>query len=124
MTKIQTPNYSDVQVAIIRAFTPTGKDGAFNQADCAAIAAMPEMNDADGNPRKSRSIVAKVKTLGLPYEKKAVVRKDGTKVQSKADLVAEIAKMAGVTFDALTNAGREDLVKLRDFVSEVTSEAA
>ena len=78
---------------------------------------MSVMDHPETGARKPRSIVAKINGLGLPYEKKAVVRKDGSKVQSKADLVAEIASMTSRTFEGLDKAPRADLVVLRDVLA-------
>jgi len=114
MTKVVAQNYTDAQVAIIRAFPGTGANGALNLADATAIASDPAMNDSDGNARKPRSIVAKINRLELPYEKKAPTRKDGSAVASKAKLVEAIAAATGITFDSLDKAARADLVALRD----------
>ncbi len=75
------------------------------------------MNHPETGVRKPRSIVAKINRMGLPYAKKVVARKDGSKVQSKADLVKEIATSAGRTFEGLDKAPRADLVTLRDVLA-------
>ncbi len=117
MTKVVTPNYTPSQIAVIEAFQGTGADGRLTLADATTIAAMSVMDHPETGARKPRSIVAKINGLGLPYEKKAVVRKDGSKVQSKADLVAEIASMTSRTFEGLDKAPRADLVVLRDVLA-------
>ena len=78
---------------------------------------MSEMNHSETGARKPRSIVAKINRMGLAYEKKAVVRKDGSKVESKADLVAQIAGFTERTFEGLDKAPRADLVALRDVLA-------
>jgi hypothetical protein len=74
--------------------------------------------DNDGNPRKARAITAKMSTmardsaLGITYERKAVVTKDGRPVTKKTDLVARIAARAGVAaekFGGLENAPKSVL---------------
>ncbi len=117
MSKIVIPNYTDAQTAIIAAFVGTGPGGALCLADATTIASDPAMNHPETGARKPRSIVAKINRMGLPYAKKVVARKDGTKVQSKADLVAEIAASAGRTFEGLDKAPRADLVALRDVLA-------
>lgn len=117
MATEKTVNYTPAQETIISTFAGTGPDGRLTLADATTIAAMPEMNDADGNARKPRSIVAKINRMGLPYAKKEPTRKDGSKVASKAKLVEEIASLSGVTFEALDKAARADLVKLRDVLA-------
>lgn len=111
----KVPNYSDFQVSVITGFAGTGTDGRLTLADAATIAGLPEMNHPETGERKPRSIVAKINRLGLPYEGKAKVRKDGSKVESKAALVEQIAAKAGLTFEGLDNAPRADLVALRDW---------
>ena len=124
MTKATTvsTNYTPAQVAIIRAFVGTGPDGKLTHDDAATIAAMPEMAaPADKPARTAKSIIAKINREGLPYAKKEPARKDGSKVETKAKLVAEIAAGANLTFEALENAGRSDLVKLRDFIASLAA---
>ena len=45
--------------------------------------------------KTTRSVIAKLSREGV-YQKKVYVAKDGTAVQTKADLVAEIAEKLGV----------------------------
>ena len=116
MATEKTPNYSPAQEDFIRNFAGTGPDGRLNLADATAIAADPVMF-VDGEPRKAKSIVAKIGRMGLPYAKKVPTRKDGSAVASKAKLVEEIATLAGVSFEALDKAARNDLVKLRDVLA-------
>lgn len=115
--KIVVPNYTAAQVAIIEDFVGTGPNGSLCLADATTIASDPAMNHPETGSRKPRSIVAKINRLGLSYAKKVVARKDGTKVQTKADLVSEIAASAGRTFEGLDKAPRADLVALRDVLA-------
>jgi|SRR6476469_1624668 len=118
MTKEKTPNYTAAQEAIISGFAGTGEGGALCLADATTIAAMPEMNGENG-ARNAKSIVAKINRMGLPYAKKVPTRKDGSKVETKADLVKEIAAAAGATFEGLDKAPRADLIVLRNFAVAV-----
>ena len=117
MSKIVVLNYSPAQEKVISSFTGTGTDGRLTLADAAAIAAMPEMNHPENGARKPKSIVAKIGRMGLPYEKKVVTRKDGTKVETKSDLVAQIASLTERTFEGLDKAPRADLVTLRNVLA-------
>lgn len=66
-----------------------------------------------------RSVVAKVRSLELPYQpkvstEKPKVTKDAK--ESKATVAAEIESMLNVTFKGLDKLVLEDLVKLRNVV--------
>lgn len=66
-----------------------------------------------------RSVVAKVRSLELPYQPKVSTEKPVTaKVakESKADVATEIESMLNVTFKGLDKLVLEDLVKLRNVV--------
>lgn len=61
-----------------------------------------------------------VRTEGVEYQKKARVAKDGKPVESKSDLVAEIAEALGSdaeSFESLGNATKLVLQKIRDAVA-------
>lgn len=120
MAKEQDKNYTPAQEAIIREFPGTGANGALRQADAETIAADPRMNK-DGKPRSARSIIAKIGKMELPYERKAPTRKDGSAIASKAKLVDRIAELTGAKFETLGNAGRDDLVALRDAVERLAA---
>lgn len=115
--KDKVQNYTDAQVAILVA---AAASAPLTFADCEALAADPRMFDADGNPRKARSIVAKVTRDGIPYAKKVPARKDGSKVETKASMVAQIAEKVGVAvdkLDGLEKASRTAVVTLRDYIA-------
>lgn len=78
MTKAKTPNYSDEQIAIIRAAAPLNFDSA------------KVIADQIGKPHKG--VVAICARLGIAYEGKKAARKRGT---PKADLLASIAVAVG-----------------------------
>ena len=66
-----------------------------------------------------RSVIAKVRSMELPYQpkvspEKPVVTKDAK--ESKASVAAEIESMLNVTFKGLDKLVLEDLVKLRNVV--------
>lgn len=67
-----------------------------------------------------RSVVAKVRSMELPYQPKVIaadkpaVTKDAK--ESKASIAAEIESMLKVTFKGLDKLVLEDLVKLRNVV--------
>ena len=112
----KTPNYTPEQETLIRDW-PRNSEGKLSKSIAEAIASDPRMNTPDNKPRTQKMITAKIVRMGLPYAKAAPARKDGTAVQVKADLVAEIARLAGVTFEGLAIAPRGDLVKLRDVLA-------
>jgi hypothetical protein len=109
---VKTPNYSPAQEAIITAFHAS-VNRPLTFEDAGVIAANPLMNDADGTPRKARSITAKIGRMEIPYARKVAVRKDGTAVASKADIVAEIALVVSGNLEGLDKAPRDALVALR-----------
>ena len=67
-------------------------------ADYAAGVAVEKI--AENLGKTVRSIVAKLSREGV-YAKKVYTAKDGTKAESKADIVARIANRIGVNADAL-----------------------
>lgn len=115
MATEKTPNYSAAQEALIAAKAEAV--GTLNYEHATELAADARMNDADGVPRKPRSIVAKINRMGLPYARKVAVRKDGSPVASKADIVAEIAKVVTGNLEGLDKAPREALVAIRKAVA-------
>lgn len=63
-----------------------------------------------------RSVVAKVRSMELPYQPKETtgVKVAKPKGESKADLVSEIQSLLNVNFKSLDKMVIEDLVKLRN----------
>jgi len=58
-----------------------------------------------------------VRSDDIEYQKKPQTRKDGSAVEKKAEIVAEIAELCGIdadSFETLGNANRLVLVRLRD----------
>lgn len=110
----KTVNYTEAQEALIRqAFE--NKGAPLNFDDCKALAANPAMNDADGNARKARSITAKISRMAdVEYKAKEPVSKDGSPVERKSDIVAEIAKAVEGNLDGLDKAPKAALVALRN----------
>ena len=104
----KTPNYTKAQEDLIRAQAPLNLDKAKE------LAANPAMNDADGNARKARSIVAKAISMKVEYERKAPVTKSGDPIVRKEALVAEIAKAVAGNLEGLEKAPKAALVALRD----------
>jgi hypothetical protein len=93
MTAIKTPNYTAAQEAMIVA---ASEAGPLNLDVAKSLAADPAMNTADGEARNYRSIVAKISRMGLTYDRKVAVSKDGSPITKKSDLVTRIATLAGV----------------------------
>jgi hypothetical protein len=63
-----------------------------------------------------RSIIAKMNRMGVPYERKQPTTKTGEPVSKKVDVVAEIARLAGVSvasLDGLDKAPKLALTTLR-----------
>lgn len=112
----KTPNYTAAQENLIRE-AAEANGGTLNLAIAETLAANPAMNDADGNTRKARSIVAKISRMGLDYERKQNVTKDGRPVAKKADLVARIATLAGVNVARLDGMANSPKMALETLVS-------
>lgn len=100
-------NYTPELVAAIEAL---GKAGPITFAMATEF--------AEANDLKPRSVVAKVKSLGLAYEPKPVkVTKRGEPTVAKAEIVAAIEAAVKVSMPSLAKATKEDLAKLRDALS-------
>jgi hypothetical protein len=133
MKNEKTPNYTVAQENLIRA---AAVKGVLNLAAAQKLADNPAMNSAETGPRNARSIVAKISRMvtanmtdldGTPltYERKVATAKDGTPVSKKADIVAAIAKAAGVTvakLDGLDKAPKLALTSIRDAFTARASE--
>jgi len=95
------PNYTPSMLAVINGYD------AFNKATATEI--------ADKIGKSPRSVIAKIKSMGLSYTVQRPVRKDGSPVSRKADTVAAIAKALDMDLDdldGLTKAPRSALIAL------------
>lgn len=92
--------YTEALVAKIKALSVDGKAITFAQAEAFA----------EANGLKPRSVVAKIKSMKMPYEPKPTrVTKTGEAVIHKAELVAAIEAVLGVKAPSLEKATKEDL---------------
>jgi len=74
----------------------------------------------------NRSVISKIKSLGIDYEPKARPAAAAVVVR-KSDIVANIATLAGVNFDAIEGLGKADkasLVALRDALRPTEAQMA
>ena len=95
------PNYTPEMLAVIAGYD------AFNKATATEI--------ADKIGKSPRSVIAKIKSMGLPYTVQRPVRKDGSAISRKADTVAAIAKALDMELDdldGLAKAPRSALIAL------------
>ena len=99
MATDKAPNYSDAQVAIIMAAI-AANGGVANKSVAETLAADPRMNGENG-PRNVRSIIAKMTRMDVGYQRQQPQTKDGKPVTKKTELVAAIAKAAGVPVSKL-----------------------
>ncbi len=94
-------NYTPEMLAVIKGYD------AFNKATATEIAAKIG--------KSPRSVIAKIKSMGLSYTVQRPVRKDGSPVSRKADTVAAIAKALDMELedlDGLAKAPRSALIAL------------
>jgi hypothetical protein len=102
--------YTEGLVAGLKALSVEGSAVTF--AQCEAFAAE--------NGLKVRSVVAKVKSLKLPYEPKPTrVTKAGEPVIHKIAIVAAIETALGVRAPSLEKATKEDLARLFGAVADL-----
>jgi len=66
----------------------------------------------------TRSVVSKIKSLGLEYKKKEVVSVSQKRV-SKADVVAEIAARLSTDVEKLAGLGKSDLGSLQQLLKAI-----
>ena len=95
------PNYTPEMLAVIAGYD------AFNKATATEI--------ADKIGKSPRSVIAKIKSMGLSYTVQRPVRKDGSPVTRKAETVAAIAKALDMDLndlDGLAKAPRSALIAL------------
>ena len=94
-------NYTPEMLAVIKGYD------AFNKATATEIAAKIG--------KSPRSVIAKIKSMGLSYTVQRPVRKDGSPVSRKAETVAAIAKALDMDLndlDGLAKAPRSALIAL------------
>ncbi len=95
------PNYTPSMLATIKGYDSLNKDVATEIA-----------REIGKSPR---SVIAKIKSMGLPYTVQRPVRKDGSAISRKADTVAAIAKALDMELedlDGLAKAPRSALIAL------------
>lgn len=98
MTKIVEKNYSEAQEAELMAAGLIDNDKAIEFADKFG--------------KDVRSIRAKAVRMGI-YKAKERVSKSGGKIESKEQIVAEIAGLVGKNLDGLEKASKQALIALR-----------
>jgi hypothetical protein len=75
---------------------------------------------AEANGLKVRSVISKVRSLGLPYSPKpSKVTKTGEPVIPKASFVEQIATVVGEEMPSLEKATKADLEKLANFLNSL-----
>lgn len=104
----EVTNYTEAQEALIASMAP------MDYTKAQELASDERMNDADGNARKARSIVAKAISMGVEYNRKVATTKSGEPVVRKAELVEQIARTVEGNLDGLEKAPKAALVALRD----------
>jgi hypothetical protein len=103
MTKQTEKNYTEAQEARIQELADElggmiGNDEA--------------MELADEFGKDVRSVRAKAVRMGV-YKAKARVSKTGGKIESKEEIVAEIAELVGANLDGLEKASKQALIAIR-----------
>ncbi len=91
----------------------------------AAIRAEPVLNQSVaerlavsfGSDFTARMVIAKISRMGLAYQRKVATTKAGGKIESKADIVAEIATMVTGNLDGLDKAPKPALQLIRDYLA-------
>ena len=98
---MRQPNYTPEMLAVIKGYD------SFNKETATEIAAKIG--------KSPRSVIAKIKSMGLPYTVQRPVRKDGSAISRKIDTVLAIAKaldMDPLDLDGLTKAPKSALEAL------------
>ena len=98
-------NYTDKMVAEME------KIGSFTYDSAAAYAEL--------NGLSTRSVVGKVKSMGLDYTPR-VVAKAATPRVRKSDIVAALAEQIGADADALAGLAKADMRSLNELVSRIS----
>lgn len=84
--------------------------GAFDYASASAFAEKHNLSP--------RSVISKIKSLGLPYERKPVPTKMEVRVR-KADVVRVIATKLGLEDEALSGLGKADMGALQKILQVI-----
>ena len=101
--------YTEEMVVLIE---EAAANAPLNLQVCTDLAVMPIFAEAGIS---ARGIVAKARTLGLPYQKVVRTTKDGRSIMRKDELVTRIESATGLTdLDDLSKAGKETLRRLAD----------
>lgn len=79
--------------------------GAFNFASASDFASKHGLSP--------RSVISKVKSLGIPYTPREVVRKNSEAVR-KSDMVREIARLLGISEDNIAGLAKADKAALNN----------
>jgi hypothetical protein len=100
--KDKQPNFTPEQEARIRDEAP------LNQAKSRALAA--EFGKTE------RSVTAKAVRMGVAYERKQSVTKNGQPVERKEAIVSEISEIVGANLEGLDKAPKGALQAVRNFL--------
>ena len=91
--------------------------GAFNFASASDFASKHGLSP--------RSVISKVKSLGIPYTPREVVRKDSEAVVvRKSDMVREIARLLGISEDNIAGLAKADKAALNNLGAVIQKIAA
>lgn len=102
-TSAIAPKYTPEQESVILAYAERA-NRPLNIEDAKIL--------AESLDKTSRSVTAKILSMGLEYAKAKRARKDGTAVESKADIVQRIEHHLGIVAGSLTAAKRDELLLL------------
>lgn len=103
MATDKTPNYTPEQEARIR---ERAAEGSLNQTVATELA-----TEFGKTPR---SVIAKITRMELPYARKQPVTKTGEPVESKLDIVAQIAMLVEGNVEGLEKASKGALQRVRN----------
>lgn len=108
--------YTEAQEARLKAVAAEGR--VFDLALCNEIA-----NEKIFAGKTGRSLVAKVRSMNLPYQKVERKDKTGAPVAHKSDLAERLEKIVGQELPNLDGAGKIALQRLVAFAESVTADA-
>ena len=112
--KTKTAKYTVEMVAAINALA---SESTINAESAAKLV---ETHDAfAGSDITARGVIAKVRTMGLPYAKKEKVTKSGEPVATKETLAGQIAMAVGVA--SLPSLAKAEKGDLRALLSALTA---